>query len=139
MTNSESEKVVVGIDGSPDSKKALAWAETYATRTGADITLVTAWQWPTSYGVPLAWDQYDPSVDAQKVLEKAMAELSLPRERVHPRVVQGPAAEVLARASRDADLLVVGTRGHGSLAGAILGSVSSHCVHHAHCAVVVVR
>ena len=69
----------------------------------------------------------------------AMAELSLPRERVHPRVVQGPAAEVLARASRDADLLVVGTRGHGSLAGAILGSVSSHCVHHAHCAVVVVR
>ena len=139
MTNSELEKVVVGVDGSPDSKMALTWAETYAKRIGADVTLVTAWQWPTSYGVPLAWDQYDPSVDAQNVLEKAMAELSLPRERVHPRVVQGPAAEVLARASREADLLVVGTRGHGSLAGAILGSVSSHCVHHAHCAVVVVR
>jgi nucleotide-binding universal stress UspA family protein len=139
MTNSEIEKVVVGVDGSPDAKKALAWAQSYAARTGAEVILVTAWQWPTSYGVPLAWDQYDPAVDAQKVLEKAMADLSLPHEQVHPRVVQGPAAEVLARASRDADLLIVGTRGHGSLAGAILGSVSSHCVHHAPCSVVVVR
>ena len=139
MTNAVVSKVVVGVDGSPDSEKALAWAEDYATRTGADLVLVTAWQWPTSYGVPLAYDEWDPSIDAQKVLDKAMTGLSLPDERVHPRVMQGSAAEVLAAASRDADLVVVGTRGHGSIAGAILGSVSSHCVHHAHCPVVVVR
>ena len=139
MTNNGRQKVVVGVDGSPDSTKALAWAEDYASRTGAELMLVTAWHWPTAYGVPLAWDDWDPAVDAQRVLDKARVGLSLPDDRVQAQVEQGPAAEVLARASREADLLVVGTRGHGGIAGAVLGSVSSHCVHHAHCAVVVVR
>jgi nucleotide-binding universal stress UspA family protein len=55
------------------------------------------------------------------------------------RVVQGNAAAVLIEQSRSADLLVVGNRGHGGFTGMLLGSVSGHCEHHAHCPVVVVR
>ena len=131
--------VVVGVDGSPDSDVAVRWAAQYATLTGADLTLVTAWHWPTSYGVPMAWEGWDPAVDAEQVVGKAAANLTLPAERVHQQVQCGAAGDILVRASADALALVVGTRGHGPLAAAALGSVSSYCVHHATCPVVVVR
>jgi nucleotide-binding universal stress UspA family protein len=137
MTNTK--MVVVGVDGSDDGNAAIRWAEDYAVATGADLTLVTAWHWPTSYGVPMAWEGWDPAVDAQQVVEKAAAELSLPPERVHLKVECGAAADVLVRCSRGAAALVVGTRGHGALAGTLIGSVSSYAVHHAECPVVVVR
>jgi len=137
MTNTK--MVVVGVDGSDDGNAAIRWAEDYAAATGADLTLVTAWHWPTSYGVPMAWEGWDPAVDAQQVVEKAAAELTLPSERVHLKVECGAAADVLVRCSRGAAALVVGTRGHGALAGTLLGSVSSYAVHHAECPVVVVR
>jgi nucleotide-binding universal stress UspA family protein len=137
MTNSKN--VVVGVDGSADGDVALRWAEEFATATGADIVLVTVWHWPTSYGVPMAWEGFDPAADAQKVAEKAAAQLGLPQDRVHVRVESGAAGDVLVRYSTDATALVVGTRGHGALTGSLLGSVSSYCVHHAKCPVVVVR
>ena len=58
---------------------------------------------------------------------------------MHARVVEGNPAQVLIDASDGADLLVVGSRGHGGFTEALLGSVSQHCVHHAHCPVVVIR
>ena len=131
--------VVVGVDGSPDSEVAVRWAEHYAALTGADLTLVTAWHWPTSYGVPMAWEGWDPADDAEQVVGKAAAGLGLSPDRVHQRIECGSAGDVLVRASADELLLVVGTRGHGTLAAAALGSVSSYCVHHANCPVVVVR
>jgi nucleotide-binding universal stress UspA family protein len=137
MTNTKN--VVVGVDGSADGAAAVRWAEEYAAMTGADLTLVTAWHWPTSYGVPMAWEGWDPAVDAEQVVEKAAAGLSLPSERVHVRVECGSAGDVLVRCSAGASALVVGTRGHGTLTGTLLGSVSGYCVHHADCAVVVVR
>jgi nucleotide-binding universal stress UspA family protein len=139
MANSGIEKVVVGVDGSPDARKALRWAQDYAERTGAALTLVNAYHWPSTYGVALVMEEWDPAIDAQRLLEKARADLFLADDRVHLSAVQGSAAEVLTGASRRADLLVIGTRGHGSFAEAVMGSVSSHCVHHAHCPVVVVR
>lgn len=131
--------VVVGVDGSPDGTEALHWAEQYALATGADLQLVTAWHWPTSYGVPIGMAGWDPQADAEKVLEKATAQLTLPESKVQTAFECGAAGEILVAASDGAALLVVGTRGHGTLKGSLIGSVSSYCVHHAHCPVVVVR
>ena len=131
--------VVVGVDGSDCSHEALRWAESYALATNASLRLVTAWHWPTSYGVTMYWDGFDPAEDARVVIEKAAAKLTLSSDRVETLVVPGAAGDVLVRHSSDADLLVVGSRGHGTVAGALLGSVSAHCAHHASCPVVIAR
>ena len=86
-----------------------------------------------------------PDVDFQQiaaeVLAGAIAEVSSPAEQVTitSKMVEGNAARALLDASTGADLLVVGSRGHGGFAEALLGSVGQHCVHHATCPVVVVR
>jgi nucleotide-binding universal stress UspA family protein len=131
--------VIVGVDGSPSAEAALRWAEAYAVATGADLELVTAWHYPTSYGIAMPMNGWDPQDDATAVMDKAAALLSLPDDRVRTQVVHGSAAEVLTKASADADLLVVGSRGHGGFTGLLLGSVGAHCMHHARCPVVVVR
>jgi nucleotide-binding universal stress UspA family protein len=130
--------VVVGIDGSSNADAALRWAQTYAESTGALLRLVVAWEWPTSYGYPMTFEGFDPQADAARVAEKATANLSLPVGRIETAVREGSAGDALIRSSADADLLVVGRRGHHGVAG-LLGSVSSYCVHHATTPVVVVR
>jgi nucleotide-binding universal stress UspA family protein len=140
MTNqTKAPLVVVGVDGSSDSDAAIRWVQSYADATGAGVTLAVAWQWPQSYGYPMMFDGFDPEADAQKVAEKAAAELSLPAGRLHITVREGSAGSVLVDASKDADLLVVGSRGHNAVSGALLGSTSQHCVHCATVPVVVVR
>lgn len=134
-----SSRVVVGVDGSACARAALRWAEAYAKAADASIILVTAWHWPMSYGVPLAYDGFDPEEDARKVVEAAAADLSVSRANITTVVAQGQPGDVLVQAGKNADLLVVGSRGHGVLAGALLGSSSNYCVHHATCPVVVVR
>ena len=132
-------EVVVGVDGSACSQLALHWAEDYAARTGGSLTLVTAWHWPMSYGAPLTYTGFDPEEDARKVVEAAAADVRLPRSRLRTVIAQGQPGNVLVDSGDGAAALVVGTRGHGGLAGALLGSTSSYCVHHARCPVVVVR
>ena len=134
--------VIVGVDGSTSSMGAVRWAGDYAAATGAAISLVAAWEWPTSYGWPIPLpEDYDPASDAERILAEAAAAA---RER-HPSLsietvaVEGPAAKALVDASKSASLLVVGSRGHGQFAGMIIGSVSEHCVAHAHCPVLVYR
>ncbi|ABK53546.1 UspA domain protein [Acidothermus cellulolyticus 11B] len=131
--------VVVGVDGSACSAKALAWAEEYAKTVGADLALVIAWHWPTAYGEPIPFEDFTPEADAAEVLRKAAATLTLPSERVRLVVRQGAAGDVLVKASESARLLVVGCRGHGSLLKRVIGSTSIYCAHHAHCPVVIVR
>lgn len=138
MTTKES-RVVVGIDGSECSKAALRWAVDYAARNELSLVLVTAWHWPMSYGVPVAYDGFDPEEDARKVVEAAKADASLSVDQVRTVIAQGQPGDVLVDAAQGAKLLVIGTRGHGGLAGALLGSTSSYCVHHAVCPVTVVR
>ena len=137
--NPTSPRVVVGVDGSPGSLEALRWAVDYAKASGASLTLLTSWHWPTSYGVPVFVDEWDPRIDAKRLLGDALETVDLPPDRVETKVVDGFAGNVLVAASENADLLVVGCRGHGGLVGTLLGSVSAYCVHHAHCPVVVVR
>jgi nucleotide-binding universal stress UspA family protein len=135
-------RIVVGVDGSDSSKAALRWAIRQAKLTGESVDAVTAWHYPAAYGwAPGADDAVDLETSAKNVLAEAFAEVSAlePEVRVRPVVAEGLAAEVLLRTARGADLLVVGSRGHGGLASALLGSVSLYCVLHAHCPVLVLR
>ena len=133
------ELVVVGVDGSSASDAALAWADRYANATGASLHLVSAWEWATAYGQPMMFDGYHPDSDALGVIEKARAALTVPAERVHTSATQGHAGYVLVKAAAEAGLLVVGTEGHRAVSSVLLGSVSTYCIHHATCPVVVVR
>ena len=145
MTNVEggaAQRIVVGFDGSEPSMEVMRWAARYADLTGSGLEVVMTWEWPTNYGwtLPLPAD-YDPAADAQEVLAKAVEILREPHPRldVSWKVIEGHPAPTLVEQSRGADLLVVGSRGHGEFAGMLLGSVSEHCVAHAHCPVLVVR
>ncbi len=131
--------IVVGVDGSSESVKATAWAAQEARATGGTLELLIVWARPMSYGLPLVVGGYNPEHEAQDVVEKAASGIDLPAERLRTSVVNGAPAVVLVERSKSADLLVVGSRGHGGFAEMLLGSVSDHCVHHASCPVVVVR
>jgi len=137
-------RIVVGVDGSPSSRAALRWAVGQARLTGGTVDAVIAWQ------IPLMLENYswapigveearDFAEDARKRLDAAIGEEVRPAdsELVRSQVVRGHPAQVLLDAA--ADLLVVGSRGHGSFAGALLGSVGQHCVHHAPCPVLIMR
>ena len=134
--------VVVGFDGSEAATAAVDWAAAEAERSGDRLELVSAWEYPTSWGnvIPLPSD-FDPGADAQAMLDPVVDRLAAehPGLRVHAHVIEGRPAEVLVEASRHAVLLVVASRGHGSFSGLLLGSVSQHCVTHAACPVLVHR
>jgi nucleotide-binding universal stress UspA family protein len=137
-------RVVVGVDGSDESAAALRWAARQADLTGASLVAVISWQIPAlAYGsfVSVAPEQFSFDGAAEEVLAKAVAPVIAehPGLEVTTRVVQGPPALVLLHAAEDAELLVIGSRGHGAFTGMLLGSVSEHCVAHATCPVVVVR
>jgi nucleotide-binding universal stress UspA family protein len=137
-------RIVVGVDGSAPSRAALAWAARQARLTGATVEAIIAWQYPATYGytMPAAPEiNYNYEEIAAKVIADTIAEVCGRGEpvRIISRVVEGNAAQVLLDASAGAELLVVGSRGHGGFLEALLGSVGQHCVHHATCPVVVIR
>ncbi len=138
-------KIVVGVDGSDSSKAALGWAVHQAELTGDRIEAVIAWSYPTMMGgfgagpvsaMPLNFDEI-----AAKTLADSIASAVDPASAVliSTTVVQGHPAHVLLNAADGADLLVVGSRGHGGFASALLGSVSQHCAQHAPCPLLIVR
>ena len=137
-------RIVAGVDGSASSLEALRWAIRQAELTGSTVDAVIAWQPPAAsgfgWGVAVVDDADYPELAAKTVAE-AISAVADPasRVRVRPMVGEGNAAQVLLDASDGADLLVVGSRGHGGFASALLGSVSLHCTHYAHCPVVVTR
>ena len=133
--------VVVGVDGSPQSEAALQWAARYAAVIGAPVKVVISWQYPALYGSVSVADEMDFEGAATKIVEKMAADVQIasPELEVTTLVSAGRPAQILVRESEHAALLVVGSQGHGAFAGMLIGSVSLHCVHHAHCPVVVVR
>ncbi len=134
-------RIVVGVDGSDSSKAALEWAVRQAALTGATVDAVAAWQIPSSYGWVLVEDAPDLEQLAASMLDEAIAAAKdpVPDVVIRPVVVQENAARALLDAAKGADLLVVGSRGHGGFTEALLGSVGQYCVHHAECPVVIVR
>jgi nucleotide-binding universal stress UspA family protein len=145
MTKNAESKIVVGVDGSESSIGALKWAARQAELTGATLHVVTAWAFPeepTPFEIvphlPLGPDRLaEPREELDKTIVAVLG--SHPSITVIPEVRSGHVVPVLLDAARDADLLVVGSRGRGAFAGMLLGSVSEHCVHHARCPVLVVR
>ncbi|MGY1696721.1 MULTISPECIES: universal stress protein [unclassified Geodermatophilus] len=137
--------IVVGVDGSPGSRKALTWAAAEAADHGADLVVVNVWEHtllPPAGSVSVS-EHYvpDPSQrtaeDLVQVIKEELGED--PPVLVHPHVKQGRPAKTLIDQSANADLLVVGKRGHGGFAGLVLGSVSQHVVAYARCPVTVVH
>jgi nucleotide-binding universal stress UspA family protein len=133
--------IIVGVDGSASSQRALAWALRQAEATGATVQAVLAWSVPTSYGtgvMVLPGVQWQ--ADAKETLEAAVASASsaYPEVPVQCHTIEGHPATVLLHQAKDADLLVVGSRGHGGFVGALIGSVSHHVIHHAPCPVVII-
>jgi nucleotide-binding universal stress UspA family protein len=142
-------RIVVGVDGSEQARPALAWALEEARLRSWAVTAVHAYTIPPVLLSPGPGPLAPPVAPDAELLERSgeAAERVLERELddadtqgvdVERRVVSGPAAEALLQAGRDADLLVVGTRGLGGFKGLLLGSVSHQVTNHAPCPVVVV-
>jgi nucleotide-binding universal stress UspA family protein len=137
--------IVVGVDGSESARDALAWALDEGRLRDDDVRVVSAWFFsPAAYGtmgyVPPVSDESFELAAEQAMTETLDAlEDSAKGLRVERMVVEGTAASVLVEAAKDADLLVVGSRGHGTLTGLLLGSVSHQVALHAECPVVIIR
>ena len=137
--------IVVGVDGSDGARAALRWAIREAALRAVPVHAVWAWTYPVPIGFPYAEMQTMATVDFQQraeaslavEIDKAQAEEGLTVE-VKGHAVLAQPAEALLRASEDAALLVVGTRGRGGFAGVLLGSVSRQCAEHASCPIVIV-
>ncbi|MFI0978147.1 universal stress protein [Streptomyces sp. NPDC021093] len=134
-------RIVVGVDGSEQSVRALQWAATQAGLTGAELDAVTAWEFPTWGGLIPENATYDPEKQAAHVLADTVTKAlgSQAATSVTCHTVKGNAAEALLTRSAGADLLVVGARGHTGLKATVLGSVSLHVVQHSAVPVTVVR
>ncbi|MGH3193159.1 MAG: universal stress protein [Streptosporangiaceae bacterium] len=138
--------IVVGVDSSVHSERALSWAMKEAAVRHADLTVLTvhpavpslATGNPENYGEGLAPMERDRTA-AEELVTKVASELGEQRPAsVTVRVVNDSPAKALIDASQDADMLVVGSRGTGGFARLLMGSVSSQVTHHAACPVVVV-
>jgi nucleotide-binding universal stress UspA family protein len=138
--------IVVGVDGSDQSRHALEWAIGEAALHGAPLEVVAvhhvaidAWGLAPMRLPTDEKEREQVLAAAQQMVDKAMAKAGAGRpSSVQVKAVSGIPAEVLVEASRDADMLVLGPRGAGGFARLLLGSVSSQVVHHAECPVTIV-
>jgi nucleotide-binding universal stress UspA family protein len=140
-TGAQPDKIVVGIDGSPAAARALDWALDEARLRGCALQVMYAFPALVSFAGTTAHEYY-PQVEkeAREVFDRALATLPAdPGVPVERTLVAGSPAGQLIEASHGAALLVVGSRGIGGFRGMLIGSVSTQCVHHAHCPVVVVK
>ncbi|HEV7187431.1 MAG TPA: universal stress protein, partial [Blastococcus sp.] len=139
-------RIVVGVDGSAESRAALAAALDEASRSGAGVEVVAAYD-VADYWTDLSTVVVPPPDEGRKqvrrqteaLVEEALASRPGPAPSVRVHVVDGPAGYALVHRASGAQLLVVGSRGHGALSGLLLGSVALHCAMHAQAPVLVVR
>ncbi len=140
--------IFVGVDGSDHSRGALGWAIREAAQHHVPLTVVTVQPSPVRPATEIYWgvhalpadsgDQDLVRKEVQEFVNKVVHEIGETPPEVTVSVVTGDPAEELIKASRDADMLVVGSRGSGGFANLLLGSVTSKVTHHAACAVVVI-
>ena len=139
--------IVVGIDGSNGSSEALRWAIAEARLRSVPVRAVHAWSYrqplvPSFFGYPYSAESFGNAIDdrwqAEQRLERATSELGEDHE-IERVLVEGSAAQALIDVVGEADVLVVGSRGHGGFTSLLLGSVSQQCAQDAPCPVVIVR
>jgi nucleotide-binding universal stress UspA family protein len=137
--------IIVGVDGSGHSQRALEWAMKEAAVRHSPLSVVTVHQLVrgySGYGVAYANDAElteQAGKAATEEADKVAAELGdLRPESVTVQAISGVPAEVLLDVTKDADMIVLGSRGAGGFAQLMLGSVSAQVAHHAHCPVVIV-
>jgi nucleotide-binding universal stress UspA family protein len=139
--------IIVGVDGSGHSERALEWAVKEAAIRHAPLTVLAVHEVASNHwtGHPVIYPADQPQVEkmrqaVQEATQKMVGQAGEPGPAsVTVRAVSGLAARELIDASADADLVVVGSRGGGGFAKLMLGSVSSKVVHHAHSPVAVIR
>ncbi|KEI44545.1 universal stress protein [Saccharopolyspora rectivirgula] len=133
--------VVVGIDGSDESARALRWAADYVREVGGLVHAITVWHQPVQFGYRLHVSDGDLEQQARssltKVVEPVKAEY--PDVDIRPRLIRGHVVDELVGLSMQADLMVAGNKGHGAFTGMMVGSVALKLVHHARCPVTIVR
>jgi nucleotide-binding universal stress UspA family protein len=137
--------VVVGSDGSEGTDHTLGVAFEEAARRGAPLIAIRAYQLPVPYGImAMGTEPYDPD-EVKHAQAEALADSVRPWREKYPDVkvdtlvAQGSAGRVLVDVSSNANLVVVGSHGHGAIIGTLLGSVSLQVLHHADCPVLIVR
>jgi len=138
--------IVVGIDGSPNSERALDWAMRQAAAVRAPLTVITVHEVPKSYwgGIPVIGPADEPVLEslrqeAEEMTQQAAGRLGDARPAsVSVRAVSGFVVKELVDASQDADLVVLGTRAASGFTRLVMGSVSSEVVQHSACPVVIV-
>ena len=138
-------KIIVGVDGSKESQRALAWACEQA-RPGILVIALSAWSVPPAPASPpfggFPWGTTVDMGDATRaMLNDVVTEVQadFPDVEIAQYVVAGNAAHELIKLSETADVVVVGAKGHGGFTGMLVGSVSQHVLAHSSCTVVVVR
>lgn len=140
MNSSTRLPVVVGVDGSDSSVEALRYGARMAAALGAPLRAIIAWDYPTLMDV-YTNPEWKPGADAASTLETSIRMVFAidPPVDMTAVIIAGPPAASLIDESRNAEMLVLGSRGRGGFASLVLGSVSSTCVVHAHCPVLVVH
>ncbi len=134
--------IVVGVDGSEESKAALRWAIEEARLRRSSVRALYAWSLRYAGGSGYLLPEGtvgEVERGGEEMLDAVIAEVGNAEVDVERAAVEGVPSHVLVEAAQGADLLVVGSRGHGGFTGLLLGSVSQQCAHHASCPVVIVR
>jgi nucleotide-binding universal stress UspA family protein len=144
--NDKPRRIVVGVDGSENAARAAQWAAREAEeRGGLEVHLVYGLDLPRQYGMlsPIPGEDMEARANAagQEVLDKAREPLAAahPELTITTAVSELGAAKTLVELSKNAAMVVTGSRGHGGFTGLLLGSVGSAVASHAHCPVVIVR
>lgn len=137
--------ILVGLDGSHHSERALEWAAKEAAVRHAPLTVLAVHTVPAGWsGHGVAYPEDDElvgrtKVAAQELTDKVLAGMGSARpDAVTVEAVNGVPADELLRASEDADMIVLGARGGGGFARLLMGSVSNQVAHHAHCPIVII-
>ncbi len=140
--------IVVGIDGAEGSEAVLEWAVREASLRGVTLRIVSAIQSPATWlgmgealgsAVTASVSDADLNAYALSMLDEVIGRVGdTSGVEIVKETKIGHPADVLIQMSEDAELLVLGSSGHGDIGSVLLGSVGMHCVHHSHCPVVIV-